>query len=51
MPDYKVVLENEIQDLKDKVAAAKMPEEMRAKVIKEIVALERSVALGSYDEK
>lgn len=51
MPDYKVVLEQEIQALKDKIVAAEMPEEMRSKVSKEIVALERSVALGSYDEK
>lgn len=51
MQDYKVVLEQEIQDIKDKVATADLPEEMRSKVTKEIVALERSVALGSYDEK
>lgn len=52
MSDYKAILEQEIQDLKDKVsAAADMPEELRHKVDKDIVALERSVALGSYDEK
>ena len=52
MSDYKAILEKEIQELKDKVAAAQdMPEELRAKVGKDIVALERSVALGSYDEK
>lgn len=52
MSDYKQVLEQEIQQIKDKVAAAAdMPEEMRAKVGKDIVALERSVAVGNYDEK
>jgi len=51
MTDYKVLLQQEIQTLKDKVATAKLPEEMSIKVAKEIVALERSVELGSYDEK
>jgi ATP-dependent Lon protease len=51
MTDYKVVLQQEIQDLKDKLAAATIPDEMRLKVSKDIVALERSVELGSYDEK
>lgn len=51
MTDYKVILQQEIQELKDKVAAATLPDEMRRKVAKDIVALERSVELGSYDEK
>ncbi len=51
MSDYKEVLEQEIQDLKNKVHAAALPDEMRSKVDKDIIALERSVALGSYDEK
>jgi ATP-dependent Lon protease len=51
MSDYKVILEQEIATLKQKVSQAVMPEEMLAKVNKDIVALERSVALGSYDEK
>ena len=52
MSDYTAILEKEIQELKDKVAAlVDMPEELRAKIEKDIVALERSVALGSYDEK
>jgi ATP-dependent Lon protease len=53
MSDYKQVLQQEIQDLRNKVAAAEkdMPEEMLLKVNKDIVALERSVELGSYDEK
>jgi len=51
MSDYKVILEQEIQNLKQKVSTAPLPEEVRLKVDKDIVALERSVALGSYDEK
>jgi len=52
MNDYKEILEKEVQDLKDKVvAAADLPEEMRSKIDKDIVSLERSVAIGSYDEK
>lgn len=51
MNDYQKILEQEIQELKDKVSQAKMPEEMRLKIDKDVVALERSVALGSYDEK
>lgn len=51
LDDYKKVLEQEIQDLKNKVVDVKLPDEIREKVNKEIVALERSVALGSYDEK
>lgn len=51
MADYKTILEQEIQALKDRVAAATIPDEMRLKVEKDIVSLERSVELGSYDEK
>lgn len=51
MTDYKQVLQQEIQDLRDRSSKAKLPEEMRSKVEKEIVSLERSVELGSYDEK
>ncbi|MBP7768841.1 AAA family ATPase [Candidatus Woesebacteria bacterium] len=51
MQDYKAVLEKEIEELKARVLAAKIPEEMRAKVNKDIIALERSVAVGNYDEK
>jgi ATP-dependent Lon protease len=51
MTDYNQILQQEIQDLKDRVSQAKMPEEMTRKVSKDIVALERSVELGSYDEK
>ena len=51
LDDYKKVLEQEIEDLKKKVTGIELPEEIREKVNKEIVALERSVALGSYDEK
>lgn len=51
MSDYKAVLQQEIQNLRDRVEKAIMPEEMLIKVQKDVVALERSVELGSYDEK
>jgi ATP-dependent Lon protease len=51
MTDYKQLLEQEIQSLKTRVTQAQIPDELRLKVNKDIVALERSVELGSYDEK
>jgi len=51
MTDYKQVLQKEIQDLKDRTGQSTLPEEMRGKLEKEIISLERSVELGSYDEK
>lgn len=51
MTDYKLVLQQEIQELKEKVSTAQMPDEMKRKLSKDIIALERSVELGSYDEK
>lgn len=51
MTDYQKILQQEIQNLKDQVQEASLPEEMRLKVDKDIIALERSVELGSYDEK
>lgn len=51
MSDYRQILEAEIAQLKQKVAEAVIPDELRVKVGKDIVALERSVELGSYDEK
>ncbi|HEX7017738.1 MAG TPA: AAA family ATPase [Patescibacteria group bacterium] len=51
MSDYKHILQQEIQQLKDRVAQAQLPPEMGVKVQKDIIALERSVELGSYDEK
>lgn len=51
MIDANEILQQEIQELKDRVSQAKMPEEMRLKVNRDIVALERSVAMGTYDEK
>jgi len=47
MTDYKQVLQQEIQNLRDRTNKADLPEDMRSKVEKEIVALERSVELGS----
>jgi ATP-dependent Lon protease len=51
MTDYKQLLQQEIQALKDRVAQATLPPDLKVKVDKEVVALERSVELGSYDEK
>lgn len=51
MTDYKALLTQEIQDLRTKVEQSDLPEELRLKANKDIVALERSVELGSYDEK
>lgn len=51
MTDYKALLTQEIQDLRTKVEQSSLPEELRMKANKDIVALERSVELGSYDEK
>lgn len=51
MTDYKVLLQQEIQELKDRVSKATLPEDVSLKVAKDILALERSVELGSYDEK
>lgn len=51
MIDSNQILQNEIQELKNRVAKSEMPPEMNRKVKRDIVALERSVELGSYDEK
>ncbi|MFH2118429.1 MAG: AAA family ATPase [Candidatus Paceibacterota bacterium] len=51
MTDHNQVLQQEIQQLQNQVKASQLPEEMLRKVQKEIVALQRSVELGSYDEK
>lgn len=51
MTDYSKILQQEIQELKTRVSQVQVPEEMSRKISKDIVALERSVELGSYDEK
>lgn len=51
MSDYKLILQQEIQDLRMQVESARIPDQIRTKVQKDIIALERSVELGSYDEK
>jgi ATP-dependent Lon protease len=51
MTDHTQILQQEIQALQEQVKTAKLPDEMQRKMLKEIVALERSVELGSYDEK
>lgn len=50
-PDYQKILEQEISELQQKVEQAEMPEELRHKARKDIVALQRSVELGNYDIK
>lgn len=50
-PDYQKILEQEIQELEQKVSQAQMPEELRRKATKDIIALKRSIELGSYDVK
>lgn len=51
MSDYKAVLIQEIDELKTKLSQANLPDELKRKADKDIVALERSVELGTYDEK
>lgn len=51
MSDYKQVLQQEIQELRTRAQGVPVPDELRLKLEKEIMALERSVELGSYDEK
>ncbi len=51
MSDYKEILTQEIAQLAAKVEQGELPDEMRLQLKKEIIALERSVELGSYDEK
>lgn len=51
MPDFKAVLQQEIQELRDRLSGAQLPEELRAKANKDILALERSVEVGNYDQK
>ncbi len=51
MSDYRQILDQEILELKNRIQAAQLPPELLRKVSKDIVALERSVELGSYDEK
>lgn len=51
MPDYQHILNQEIEQLSQRVEQAQIPDELRLKVEKDIVALQRSVELGSYDEK
>ncbi|MEA2056216.1 MAG: AAA family ATPase [Patescibacteria group bacterium] len=51
MNDYQQILRQEIQELQTKVEQSKLPPELRRKADKDIIALQRSVELGSYDEK
>lgn len=49
MPEESLIAE--IQELKAKVVSAQVPDELKEKIEKELQRLERSVQLGSYDEK
>lgn len=49
--DYKAILQQEIEQIRARVQQAQLPEELKLKALKDVVALERSVELGSYDEK
>ena len=49
--NFQEILSQEINGLKAKIEQAAMPEEMSYQLKKEIVALERSIELGNYDEK
>lgn len=51
MSDHQQVLQQEIQTLESRVKQASLPEEMRLKLQKDIVAVQRSIELGNYDEK
>lgn len=51
MSDFRELLNQEIAALAAKAEQAELPDEMRYQLKKEIVALERSVELGNYDEK
>jgi ATP-dependent Lon protease len=51
MSDFREILNQEIAALAAKIEQGELPEEMRYQLKKEIIALQRSVELGSYDEK
>ncbi len=51
MSNYQQILQQEIQELQTRVKESQLPEELRLKANKDITALQRSVQLGSYDEK
>lgn len=51
MPDITVQLQQEIQQLRSLAQSQSIPDELRIKIEKDIVALERSVQMGTYDEK
>lgn len=51
MSDFRELLNQEIAALAAKTEQAALPDEMRYQLKKEIVALERSVEIGNYDEK
>jgi hypothetical protein len=50
MSDFRELLNQEIAALAAKIEQGELPDEMRYQLKKEVVALERSVELGNYDE-
>ncbi len=51
MSDFRELLNQEIASLSAKIEQGELPDEMRYQLKKEVVALERSVEIGNYDEK
>jgi ATP-dependent Lon protease len=51
MSDFRELLNQEIAALAAKIEQSELPDELRYQLKKEVVALERSVELGNYDEK
>ncbi len=51
MSKYQKIFAQEIQDLQKKVEESKIPNDLSAKLNKEIMSLQRAVELGNYDEK
>ena len=51
MVDLTAQLQQEIQQLRSQAQNQAIPDELRLKIEKDIVALERSVQMGTYDEK
>ncbi len=51
MSDLSVQLQQEIQLLRNKSQNQAIPADLRTKIEKDVVALERSVQMGTYDEK
>jgi ATP-dependent Lon protease len=49
--DYQKILQQEMLELEKKIEQAKMPQDLRFKIKKDLISLKRSVELGNYDVK